>query len=346
MFKKKVLYIGRTPKKNINIIYKIRNLLNDRKIEGQDGFFLSSLHQVFNVKQVKLSTLLENKKFYQNKFDAVFVNHKCGLDGKGVLYDDVKELKKLNMLKILTITNSQPENLPEEKILDLFDVIFKREIFKDRDLYNLSNSNKFKMHTTIISCPLIPVTISNIKSIDPKKFGYSEPSNFFDKDIFFSGSNTNIERINVLKYLYLKKFNVSFKLQPKNNKDPIPTKMISKKFSQKKFVNAARNAKINLALSGYGPFTFRHLELMCLSCFSISTPAIRKLELPFDYIENTHYITFDNFDDLNDKCLYYVSNETKRKEIAQNGRRLFESEYSFKKHGQYINKIINQKLKF
>jgi spore maturation protein CgeB len=67
---------------------------------------------------------------------------------------------------------------------------------------------------------------------------------------------------------------------------------------------------------------------------------INKLDLPIPIKDGEHFVTYQNKEDLLEKINFYLKNEKLRKEIALNGRRLLEDEYSPKKHGQLIMKKI------
>src|SRR5690625_2322308 len=84
-----------------------------------------------------------------------------------------------------------------------------------------------------------------------------------------------------------------------------------------------RSSIVNLALEGYGQFTYRHRECWALSSFMISSPSVNEVKLPFEAVDGTHYVTFRDSDDLVEKVKYYMEHADEREEIVKNGRQLF-----------------------
>ena len=101
-------------------------------------------------------------------------------------------------------------------------------------------------------------------------------------------------------------------------------------------------SKVNLALEGYGEFTFRHLERWCAGSFMISTKSIRDLTLPLNAREGEHFIVFEDIQDLRDKLLYYARNDHERERIAKAGRSTFLRDYDPVKHGEQIRKAVQE----
>ena len=101
-------------------------------------------------------------------------------------------------------------------------------------------------------------------------------------------------------------------------------------------------SKINLALEGYGEFTFRHLEIWCAGSFMISTKSIRDLSLPLNAREGEHFVVFEDIQDLRDKLLYYTRNDHERERIAKAGRSMFLRDYDPVKHGEQLRKAVQE----
>jgi len=53
---------------------------------------------------------------------------------------------------------------------------------------------------------------------------------------------------------------------------------------------------------------------------------------------------FDGEEDLQKKINYYAQNSEERNKIAREGRKLFEENYDFVKHGNQIEKAINGRI--
>lgn len=334
------LYI-RGNNRRIHLIRRWRHELLGRKLSGQDGFFVASLYTAFRVVEHDLTWLGNHTQTANKKFDVIFINFKCDAANKGITCSDLTFLAKISAPKVLVVTNAQAGKLPSDSLLDLFDIVFKREHYIDLDRYPVSSANKEKIRNTMLGCPLIKVTHKNVRNIEPKAGGFRTPSQTFSHDLFFSGKTTAPIRLNAMERLHKEGFNILGGLNiHKKYANPIPPSLTAPHFSRNEYIRAVRCSKINLALEGYGEYTFRHNEILFLCSFMLSTPLIRGLQLPIHLIENKHYVCFENLDDLTDKVRYYLSHESERQEIAQAGRTLFEKEYDFKKHGEYIKQAI------
>lgn len=333
----KVLYISHFSRGG-GIMDRIRGLAAYPRLTGQDGFFRGALHCGFDATEDELSGL--SRRLAGGGFDCVVVNLKCRPDRKGLDVADIEPIRAVSVPKILAVTNAEPGNMPGDAMLDLFDVVMKREPFIDRDRYDLSPTNRSKIHATMLACPLVPARLSNVRRIDPAASGFTTPCEQEDTDVFFSGASTSRERIDVLNRLKDEPFRLDAAIQPRQFKDEIPPGMTGPLLKQRDFIDKVRRAKINLALSGYGPFTFRHLELWCLCAFGLSTPRVRELELPVPAKAGEHFVCFENPDDLADKCRYYLERPQERHAIARAGRKLFDEHYSFEKHGQALRRLF------
>ena len=116
----------------------------------------------------------------------------------------------------------------------------------------------------------------------------------------------------------------------------------NKKIPFNKYLSAIYDSSINLALEGKGEFTFRHLEILANCSFMICQNSINNLELPFKLIDGKHFVSFKNEEDLTEKINFYLKNDELRKEIALNGRKVLEENYSPKKHGEFLFSKIFQ----
>lgn len=321
---------------------QLRNKLIGQEISGQDGFFTASLYSAFQVKEQDLNWLRQNISYVNKNFDALFLNYRSDEKREGVKEKDLSFLSSLTIPKVLVVTNAQASALPKDPLLDLFDLVFKREHYIDLDRYPVSNRNKEKIRNTMLGCPLIRVTTKNVSKVVPANLGFKTPGTTFSQDIFFSGKTTHPIRLSAWERLQKEGFNLIGGLNPHKRYDtPIPPELCAPRFSHQQYIQAIRSSQISLALEGYGEYTFRHNEILFLCSFMISTPSIRGLKLPIDLVENAHYICFEDLDDLVDKVRYYREHETERKRIAQAGREQFEKDYDFQKHGCYIKQTIS-----
>ena len=340
----RLLYISQfLREKSANPLKRLWSNINSTRLTGQDGFLRGSLHHQFDVTERGLPWFLAHQDRIDRDFDYLVINHKChAARNQPLRLDDLGQLNRLTLPKALAVTNAEPDNLPEDSLLDPFDVLFKREPYIDRNRYSIRQQNRDKMHATMLACPLVTMRTGQVRRKSPTAYGFTEPSDVKNYDVFFSGATTAFERVECMETLQNQDFRLKAFLQPKWFADRIPPAMRSnRKFDLDLFVKYLRETKVNLALSGYGPFTFRHLELWCLCSFAISTPAIRGLELPMPAVEGVDHVCFENQQDLIDKVRHYLDHPEERRRIALAGRRLFEENYSFAKHGIMIRKVLS-----
>lgn len=309
---------------------------------GQDGFFLASLKSTFPVKAKPFQYLLKKEEI-RSRYDWMVVNYKISESGKGLTEKQASIIKKIKgCRKALFIGVASARAMPGDKILDIFDLVFKREVYKDLDRYKLSERNKNKIRGTMLACPLVPTSILNLKKLDVTKYGYREYPNDFKTDVFFSGENTSQTRYDVVNSLINSRISFEGGLQDSKKGIVENKEVLYQRLSYKKYLQKARKSRINLALDGRGAFTFRHLELWCLCCFMISSPSIREINIPMPMVEGEHYISYSNLADLEEKICYFLKRPEKRKAVAEAGRKIFEKYYNVKKHGQYIKKCMQK----
>lgn len=318
------------------------------------GFFCASLRTQADVTRKRLHAVQKFTKHQFNQYDAVIFNYECNFREEG--YPIITAAKAVRELKtrlagvpcILLITSPNAKLVPEDKTMELFDLVFRREHYKDLDRYKLTGKNKEKLRTTTLSCPLIPATILNYNRINPAKYGFDTIPEVYDNDVFFLGQETSGTMMRTIVINEIKSSNLKFLggIHPdvRKSKQTISPDLLSPRLSKKKFYDATRSSKINLALEGYGQFTYRHWECWALSAFMISSPSVNEVKLPFKAADGEHYITFENIDDLMDKINYYLRHADKREQIIKNGRELFKREYNFHRHGRYIVNAIEEIL--
>ena len=341
----KILYIRKQERGHF-IKRRLRKLRDSFYWHNRVGFFCASLRTQANVTRKSLEAILSYSNQDFNSFDAVIFNYECNFRKEG---DPVKTVSKAvhqlksrlkNVPTILLLSSPNAKLVPTNENMDLFDLVFRREHFKDLDRYDLSNRNKEKLRTTTLSCPLIPANILNVNSINPADYGFEHPANNFQNDVFFLGQETSrtLMRTRVVGLIKHSKIDFTGGIHPdvRNHDRDIPSDLLAPRLSQKKFYEKTRSSKINLALEGYGQFTYRHWECWALSSFMISSPSVNDVKLPFKAIDGKHYVTFENEADLMDKISHFLNHPDEMKRIAQTGRKLFENEYNFHKHGKYI----------
>jgi len=341
----KILYV-RKQERGPFFKRKLRKLRDSFYWHNRVGFFCASLRTQADVTRRSLQNIQSYSTQDFNSFDAVIFNYECNFRKKGdpvkTASEAVRNLKSRikNIPIILLLSSPNAKLVPADEDMNLFDLIFRREHFKDLDRYDLSTLNKEKLRTTTLSCPLIPANILNVNRIKPADYGFKKPAENFQNDVFFLGQETSrtLMRTKIIEEVKRSKIDFTGGIHPdvRNPDREIPHHLLASRLSQKKFYQKTRSSKINLALEGYGQFTYRHWECWALSSFMISSPSVNDVKLPFEAIDGKHFVTFEDKDDLIDKIRYYLNRDDKRTEIIQNGRELFKREYNFKKHGKYI----------
>ena len=337
----RVVYVTRPPNPRISRWERLKQTLVPWYLHPADGFLLASLRRVADVQELSREAFWRRHDRGRLEADVVAVNFKCGrLDPRP---DDevLREFDRVRRPKLLVVADDRPDKLPGDVVLDVFEVVFKREPYRDRDRYRVSAANRAKLHATMLGCPLIGMWSHRTGRIDMSGVGYPTPATDAARDAFFAGSATDPERIAILQALH-GNLDLHASVQPGQQNHRLPPELVGPRLDHRRFSAAIRDARINLALAGYGPFTHRHLELHSLAAFVVSNPGIRDLELVLDLVEGEHYVAFDDPDDLVDKCRHYLDHEDERLATAAAGRRAFERGYSLERHGAAIRAVIDR----
>ena len=338
----KILYINRSwPKKwtwdalkKQLVAWRYRNWFH-----GQEGFFEVSLFSACQVYSRPLSWVFRNRNIIASSYDVLVINSKCMQGGYIGVENHVAWMKDIAIPKILFLPGAKAHLVPPDDILDKFDLVYKREMLGDLRAYPISPMNALKLRNTMLSCPIIPMhhNQNGRNPIFPDPRQEAEP---YEHDIFFSGAlRTNPNRQLVLERLQKESLDCFGGLQAQGN---ISGQLKTKPLKQRRhYMQAIRRSKINLALEGFGQFTYRHLEIWCLGGFCLSTPSIRDVSLPIAKpVEGVHYVAFDNLDDMVEKVRYYLTHDKDREVIAKAGRALFEQIYNPIKHGESIKEDL------
>jgi hypothetical protein len=249
---------------------------------------------------------------------------------------DIEWIDLLKIPAVLFCGNAKAHELPSDEILDKFDLIYKRELLYNMNNYNISDKNRQKLRTTMLSCPIVPIR----KNTPIRYDEIPEPRKTTDSykyDIFFSGDiTTNKIRKKVIERLRQESFVFCGGLY---NQKQETNKYKQKRLKLDEYKSTIKSSKMNLALDGWGQFTYRHLEIWCLGGFCLSTPSIRDLTLPFaNPQEGIHYVAFDDLDDIVNKVRYYLTHDEEREAITKAGRAFFEQIYDPIRHGKEIKK--------
>lgn len=337
----RAIYIGKPPSAEVRLRTRMKPRLVPGYLNPLVGYFVASLHHAYDVTEVSLPGFWRRHAKGAVDTDVLVVHSQCGRGSGRRKAEVLGELGRVPLPKVLFIAKDRPEAMVEDEVVDGFDVVFKREPYRDRDRYRVSAANRAKLHATMLGCPLIGMWSHRTGRIDMSGVGYPTPATDAARDAFFAGSATDPERIAILQALH-GNLDLHASVQPGQQNHRLPPELVGPRLDHRRFSAAIRDARINLALAGYGPFTHRHLELHSLAAFVVSNPGIRDLELVLDLVEGEHYVAFDDPDDLVDKCRHYLDHEDERLATAAAGRRAFERGYSLERHGAAIRAVIDR----
>lgn len=292
---------------------------------NQEGFFIEALRQVSELRTYSLDKFLKIRP----SCDLLIIDSKATPDGRGKdpekNFEFLKEQTEIT--KGLFVSSARAEAMPSNEVLEIFDVVFKREPWKDLSKYSLSTHNSQKICPTMLPCPL--VSPDELKGLT---FSEHNDQQF---DVFFNGQATNTKRVDVWSRLKQEAdLKITGGLQP--TWIDVPLEYRFKKLSRKRYQDIIHHSKINLALEGIGTFTYRHLELLSQGAFMMSHSNIQKQNLPLEIVDGKHYVAYEDVDDLIEKIHYYLVRPEERLRIARNGFERFKRDYSFEKHGLFI----------
>lgn len=344
----KVLYITRSQTRKHRTWKKVlQQQLLGYPLSGQDGFFEASLWTAFpDLDVVSFEQACKMAPTLDLTHDWIILNVKYFPKGNRISLQDLSWLKSLqNCRKALFVNTARAHDIPEERLLDLFDVIFKRELLKDLDRYPVGPNTKRKLHVTMLSCPLIRAYVSKFSNnVVRKESTLIKGEKHFKHDVSFIGADSNPLRRTVLKELIQSSINFYGGLYNQQNGHPLDwdgAKHPLQKRSQ--YMQTIAQSKINLVLDGKGQFTYRHLEIWCAGSFMLSTPSILEVQLPGGTPEDgVHFACFHDYKELKEKISYYLENEAERMRIALAGSEFFKSIYDYSAHGRYITDVLHK----
>ena len=107
------------------------------------------------------------------------------------------------------------------------------------------------------------------------------------------------------------------------------------------YIGAINESKISLGVCDiYKSLNMRVTEILSCGGFLLTDKPnyIDNLGL----IENIHYVTYNSFDDMIDKCIYYFDNDKIRRQIELNGMTYVHKHHSCFRRVQQMIKIINK----
>ena len=351
----KVLFIKPSISKSKRFKIKLLNFYNNNfGFEDISAFFEASLREVFKVKRMGAREAILKKEWVNKNFDLVVVDYRAdilaGIENKK---DNAIEISKnFSIPKVLFASTDKTITLPDNEVLDKYNVIFKREPFSDLDRYDISEENKKKICSTMLSCPFVRRSkfkyLSLILSLFYPK--YKKNKNY-EYDVYFSGPGIKEGRIvenyknrnKIWQRVRSEGFKVIGGIIPREG-EYVDKNIRGVSIRGEKYIKTINSSKICLAIDGVGNFTYRHLELFYSGAFVLSTDSIDKLNLPIKIQNGVDYVSFSSVDDMVEKIKYYIEHEEEREKIAKKGREKFEKYYNIKRHGEYIETCIKISL--
>jgi len=312
-------------------------------LDGQDGFFEAALHQAARVTRMSYAEALALPEARRNAFDAVVINAKSGWPWQDVPAA-ARVLDSFRAPVSLFLGHARPQEMIDDSLANRLKVLFKREPFADLGHYALSPANAAKIVPTHLANPMVSHSyrlLSRNRTRPLARYAWQETD---DHDVFFIGTvnyNRFDERVAVWERIVGTDLRHVGGLLPKEGIEArVPPDLVTRPLPKQDYFKVMMRSRINLALEGIGPFTFRHLEQFWAGAFTLSTPHIRPLRLRAPLVEGQDYVAFDDMDDMMDKIRFYLANTEARDTIARNGRAAYERLYDVDAHAREIRAAL------
>lgn len=314
-------------------------------IDGQDGFFEAALHEAARVTRMPYGAALALPERQRNSFDAVVINGKAGLPWERDPAAALDALRPFRQPVSIFLGHAQPEVMPGDAMLDRFKVIFKREPFADTGRYGISAENAAKIVPTNLANPMVSHSYRfrwRNRTRPLGTYAWQVPD---EHDVFFVGTvseNRYVARIAAWQRVLSSDLDSVGGLLPKDEfRSSVPPDLITTPLPKAEYLKVMMRSRINLALEGIGPFTFRHLEQFWAGAFTLSNNSIRPLRLRAPVVEDQDYVAFDTIDEMMDKIRWYLDHPEQRDTIAKNGRKAYERLYDVPAHAAEIRAALS-----
>ena len=336
MKKPRLVYLLRNDKPGSFIRRSLRHFLPE--LYRTERYLVTLLLHRYEVDFLQKSKVLALSTRQVDNYDGIIVGVKAINKHDYADPDFVNISKKFHkQFRILAVINAKARNLPTEDILDYYDLVIKREPYKDLGKYKISSRTCSKIYPTILGGTLPNVTTArearalhnSIETID------SVPKNY-KGDVFFSGGDTAPVRVSIVRYLTAQNVNFVGGIQYVKKPGNIDPDLQVDRLPSREFMRQINQTMINLAIEGSGEFTFRHLDIIRSTGFLLSTNVIDSLNLVIPFQEGENYVSFFDEGDLKDKIEYYLGHEKERTEICLNGRRLYSEFLDFSKYADLL----------
>jgi glycosyltransferase involved in cell wall biosynthesis len=311
---------------------------------GQAGFFKFCLSLACNADFLSMAEFRRKSKEIKHDSDAIIFSSKSGIRQ----WDTEKRhefFRDCNVPVSILVHEARPNFMIENEIADFCSTIFKREPLVDLSRYELSNRNRAKIVPTILANPLNPLFARTPWlhiGTRPRHFSYEQSHEF---DAFFIGrvgKNRYENRVATFSALKtIPDIRLVGGILPAEEGFFIPEDIRTDALNRHNYMATMLKSRVNLALRGIGPFTFRHLELLWSGAFCLSDVDLGQIWLREKISAGTDYVFFDGIDDMVDKVRYYAKSDSARDRVARSGRQYYERLYDVDQHAMEIKKALS-----
>ena len=146
------------------------------------------MDSAFDVTRRPASQVLPEVSRLSRRFDALIVNYKLGGDVQS-RHALLQKLGATDVPSILFCNVAKAGRIPGDDVLDRFDLVFKREHFRDLDRYAILDKNKLKLRMTVLECS--PRTISRLERY--RRVYDRDERSTYSYDVFFRSDDRRCE---------------------------------------------------------------------------------------------------------------------------------------------------------
>jgi hypothetical protein len=324
----KILYICRG--KNY---LKFSNIFENNLCNLDFGFFLLSLKTFAKVDMLTFKDILKNDFTYD--YNYVFMDAKIRISYPlEVLASVFKNKIKSNV----SIYLGYDRLIVPQDVIDLersfnVDYYFIPNLLKDIEKYELPHQLEKKIHNTFHGLGFlnIPYDLKN------NHFPIIKTNKDYKFNIFYNGTSygTNTTRSKVSNFANNLKYinNINVNCYPKQDAH-------RHRLSPNEYINATRQAKINLVLSGnHNNMTYRFYEVLYLKAFFLIDSGILNYQIS-DNFENKESFVFENLEQLYTLINFYLKYDDEREFLLTTLLKSFEKIYNPQKHGKEIFNLL------
>ncbi|MFB6356654.1 MAG: hypothetical protein ABEJ65_09095 [bacterium] len=159
------------------------------RFKGLGGYFRASLHHEANVTEKPIDYLKKYLESIGEMYDAIVVDsvREETDDFYQYEYDELEFIESVSTIPtILLVTTDRAGEVPANEVFNLFDIVYKREPYADRERYELSAENAEKIRSTMLACPFVKASRFNLTDLDSSDAGYESSADTYRHDVFFS----------------------------------------------------------------------------------------------------------------------------------------------------------------